>query len=59
MALKRGRRDAGPKKCRSRGSDTKDNTAFIAGRHLHNARGDREVYFIVPATVPMLWKCTF
>lgn len=56
-ALKRGRRDAGLKKCRSRVSDTKHNMAFSAHRHLHNAREEREVYFIVPATVPMLWKC--
>lgn len=56
---KRGRRDAGPKKYRSRVSDTKHNTAFMTDRHHHNAREEREVYFIVPATVPLLWKCTF
>lgn len=59
-ALKRG---AGgmlvPKKSRSRGSNTKHNTVFIAGRHHHNARVGKEVYFIVPATVPLLWKCLF
>lgn len=43
QALKRNRRDAGPRKCRSRVSDTKHNTAFIAGRHFHNAREEREV----------------
>ncbi len=40
-------------------SDVKHNTAFIAGRHFHNAGEEREVYCIVPATVPVLWKCTF
>lgn len=60
QALKRGGKNARPKKkSRSRVSDTKHNTAFMAGRHLHNAREEREVYFIVPATVPLLWKCTF
>lgn len=46
------------KKCRSRVSDRKHNGVFIAGRHLHNAEEEREVYCIVPATVPVLWKCT-
>lgn len=59
LSAKEGKEGHQPQKCRSRVSDTQHNTAFTAARHLHNAREEREVYFIVAVSVLLLCKCTF
>lgn len=57
QSSKEGQEGCWSKKMQVKSVRHKTQHGIHAHRHLHNAREEREVYFIVPATVPMLWKC--